>query len=519
VVAEPDSSARPRVPPTGERDVPATKLAQLVAERLVDEIIKRGWPVGENLGAEPELMATYGVSRAVLREAVRLVEHMGIATMRRGPRGGLIVTSSSVSAVTDAIAIFLETEAVNVDDILQAKIVLELQAVRLAADRLDPPGKEALLGVPMEREGASRGREAGESNLHIAIAEATGNPALLLFIDALSRLERRYVAAAWSDDHAPRMHVGASLAQAHRAIADAVVRGEGLLARHRMLVHLESLARFVRQARAGTGSNLSGPGPGPSSGSAPGPAPAGMDRAVSVAAGVSAVTSEGRKLGEVTAARIRRDIAERCAPVGTNLGSERALLSAYGVSRSVLREAVRLLEYHSVARMRRGPGGGLIVIEPDAEAVIRAVSLYLQSAQVDPHDLYEAREALELASVAEVVEGLDADGLEAVRASLDQEVLRPPGLSDLGASNLHGTLAELTGNRIVALFTQILLHLTVGCLSQMPDPDWDELQRRCHETHVSIVEAIEAGDTAEARRRMREHLWALENLPGPAPGS
>ena len=57
-------------------------------------------------------------------------------------------------------------------------------------------------------------------------------------------------------------------------------------------------------------------------------------------------------------------------PVGAALGSEASLQRHYGVSRSVLREAVRLVEHHQVARMRRGPGGGLIVTEPDARPII-----------------------------------------------------------------------------------------------------------------------------------------------------
>ena len=48
------------------------------------------------------------------------------------------------------------------------------------------------------------------------------------------------------------------------------------------------------------------------------------------------------------------------------------------MSRSVLREAVRLVEHHQVARMRRGPNGGLLICEPDAGPATRAVVIYLE---------------------------------------------------------------------------------------------------------------------------------------------
>lgn len=534
--------------PGGLEPESRTKLAQLVAQRIVDDIVKRGWPVNESLGAEPELMARYSVSRAVLREAIRLVEHMGIATMRRGPRGGLIITASSVGAVTDAIAIFLETEVVNLDDLAEARVVLELQAVRLAADRLDTAGTEALLRVPMEQEGAGFTPDAGEADLHLAVARATGNPVLLLFIDALGRLERRYMTAGWTPEHQQRLNVPAALAQAHRAIADAVISGDGLLARHRMLTHLESVARFVRTYGSDPGglewplspttagapaagplaagvSSLGAPAAGPLAAGAPSleaPAagtPLGRDGDPSsrLVPGTSAVISDGRKLGEVTAARIRRDIARRRAPVGTNLGSESVLLATYGVSRSVLREAVRLLEYHSVARMRRGPGGGLVVVKPDPEAVIRAVALYLQSVQVDSRSLFEARDTIELASVAYAVERLQPSGVDALREALAAEQGGSAVPRDQGYATLHAAIAELTGNRILSLFTQILLSLTAASVAAShAEVGSLGARHQAHQIHEGIVTAILSGDSALARRRMRVHLWDLEKRHPPA---
>src|SRR6202008_2145866 len=67
------------------------KRAAKVADLIVEDVMASGWPVGEVLGSEAELLERYQVSRAVFREAVRLVEHQQVATMRRGPGGGLVV--------------------------------------------------------------------------------------------------------------------------------------------------------------------------------------------------------------------------------------------------------------------------------------------------------------------------------------------------------------------------------------------------------------------------------------------
>src|SRR5205809_51921 len=96
-LAEADRSAEEAIDTEPGPDRPGDpalgKLAAQVARRIEAEVVRRGWPVGESLGSEPELRTRHGVSRSVLREAVRLVEHHQVARMRRGPNGGLFVVA------------------------------------------------------------------------------------------------------------------------------------------------------------------------------------------------------------------------------------------------------------------------------------------------------------------------------------------------------------------------------------------------------------------------------------------
>ena len=108
--------------------------------------------------------------------------------------------------------------------------------------------------------------------------------------------------------------------------------------------------------------------------------------------------SQTKKLAELTSEKIEMSIIEMDWPVGKVIGSEAELLEEYGVSRAALREAIRLLEHHNVAYMRRGPGGGLVVAEPDPDAMAHAAAVYLRYRKVNPPDLFEARTALEMAA-------------------------------------------------------------------------------------------------------------------------
>src|SRR4051794_26464474 len=84
------------------------KLASKIARDIEAEIVRRGWAIGESLGSEPALQERFGVSRSVLREAVRLVEHHQVARMRRGPGGGLIICEPDAGPATRAVVIYLE---------------------------------------------------------------------------------------------------------------------------------------------------------------------------------------------------------------------------------------------------------------------------------------------------------------------------------------------------------------------------------------------------------------------------
>jgi DNA-binding FadR family transcriptional regulator len=229
------------------------------------------------------------------------------------------------------------------------------------------------------------------------------------------------------------------------------------------------------------------------------------------------------KLAEQTAAKIELSIVDRGWPLGMVIGSEADLLAEYGVSRAVLREAVRLLEHDHVAHMRRGPGGGLVVAEPDAAAVARVATLYLRYRKVSPGQLFGARTALELAAVRSATEGLDERGIGRLRAALDDDA----GVEPADASHrFHQVVAQLSGNPALELFTDVLTQLSVasalGSAQAVEDggrPVRDVPLDDVAGAHHGIAEAIIAGDVALAQHRTARHLQAMAAAAGHHPAS
>jgi DNA-binding FadR family transcriptional regulator len=461
----------------------AGKRAAQIARRIEADIIRRGWPVGQSLGSESALQKRYRASRSVLREAVRLVEHHQVARMRRGPNGGLLVCEPDAAPATHAIIIYLEYLGTTIGDLLDARLLLEPLAASLAAQRIDEAGIDRLRAVLRAEQNRTPDPTAAADEFHSALAEQSKNPVLQLFIDILTRLTVRYAEDSRPDSASDALEAIDRRHREHSAIVAAVTAGDAARAMTLSERHAESVTAWLQDHHH------------------PGRRPRTSDR-----------EAPHGKLAEMLAAAIRDDIASSGWQVGEVFGTEVALLERYRVSRSVLREAVRLLEYHTVATTRRGPGGGLVVAEPQAQASIDTIALYLQYRQPRREDLGLIRDAIEIDNVAKVVSRREA---AEVRAFLDghrsviEEAGDDPREAGMQEFLFHTGLAALAGNAVLELFLRILVELfrRHWASSERPIPSRSDLVDVGH-AHLRIIEAIAQGDESLARHRIRRHLDA-----------
>jgi DNA-binding FadR family transcriptional regulator len=229
------------------------KLAEQIAARIEGEVKALGWPVGHNLGSEPELIERYEVSRSVFREAIRLVEHHNVCKMRKGPGGGLVIVEPDASAVTAAVQRYLEFNNVEAPALFDTRRALELTAVELATDRLDETAAQRLREVlEEERETLDTGDVQRDDvrpyDVHMVIAELTGDATLHLFVEVVCRLMPMHLRPPAS--YAPAAD---AVHRAHHNIVEAMVSGDAALARHRMHRHLTAVESFVRNDRGSGG--------------------------------------------------------------------------------------------------------------------------------------------------------------------------------------------------------------------------------------------------------------------------
>ena len=453
---------------------PDGKLASRVADRIVDDVIVADWPVGEVLGSEPELLERYGVSRAVFREAVRLVEHQHVARMRRGPGGGLVVTEPSIEAIIDATLLYLHRVDARLDEVFEARVILEELVIDVAVERLTADDVEHLRQI-VDQEQA--GDVRNPRTLHGALAAATRNPAFELFVDLLNQMTLLYM----SDPAELTPKVRADAHRAHARIVDAVAARDAAAGRRRMRRHLDAEADFLRRRRS-------------------------TRQALRP---IGEVDTGGKRAEEVAREIFQRVVSGHLQP-GDLVGSEPELMEQYGVSRAIIREAVRLLEHNHLAAMRRGPGGGLFVSAPSPEAVTDIVAIHLERHGITAAQVFEVRSGVETAMVDVVIDHMDAEAEARLRVALADELEASDDEFTAAAHDLHAVIAAVTQNRVLELLALVLIRLSrlheVGTLASRAR---GRVGAEVSRAHTAITDAIVDGDRALARRRMDRHMEVL----------
>ena len=115
--------------------VTAPKSADLIAAQIRRQIVQGILNEGDALPPEAELMAQFQVSRPTLREALRILEAESLITVRRGSRGGVRITKPDFSVAVRYIGLLLQMTGTTVEDVYEARTVLETAAVAMLARR------------------------------------------------------------------------------------------------------------------------------------------------------------------------------------------------------------------------------------------------------------------------------------------------------------------------------------------------------------------------------------------------
>lgn len=220
-----------------------------MAERLRERVVGGELQPGARLPNEAVLASDFGVSRATVREALRVLAAQNLIRTAKGAGGGSYVTLPSVGGVSDflhsSITLLADADDVTLEDLLEARELLEVPAAQLAAKRRSETDLERLWAtVPDEplRLGALE-QFTYNREFHSVVIEGCGNTLLLMAAQPVFDVLQRNLARSTLGRRFHR-----AINQHHRAIAAAIEAGDADAAGGEMYVHLEYLRPFYEKA-------------------------------------------------------------------------------------------------------------------------------------------------------------------------------------------------------------------------------------------------------------------------------
>lgn len=213
------------------------------------------------------------------------------------------------------------------------------------------------------------------------------------------------------------------------------------------------------------------------------------------------------KASDVLANDLRERILTSEFPEGTALPPERELVIQTQMSRTTVREALRILEVQGLVRIKTGRAGGAFVQRPDKDSVATSVNLLIRGQQLRLAALLETREAIELYCARLAARHRTETDLarldEANKAIADTS----SSLAQFLQANVdwHVAVATASHNELLA---GLMTALSQAIYTATENEDFvdDEVRRTTVRAHKSITAAIRAQDPDAAVRRMGRHV-------------
>ena len=226
-----------------------TKAYEEVAARLREEIQDHVLPAGARLPNEVLLAEQFGVSRATLREALRLLAAQNLIRTAKGAGGGSYVTVPSADNLSESLrsglGLLTAAEDVTLEELLEVRELLEVPAAEIAARRRDDEHvdrlRAAIPGEPLRL--GTQEQFVYNADFHSIVIEACGNTLLTIAAQPIFAVLQTHLARSRLGR---KFHI--AINEHHREIVGAIDAGNERAARDQMYEHLEFLRPYYEQA-------------------------------------------------------------------------------------------------------------------------------------------------------------------------------------------------------------------------------------------------------------------------------
>ncbi len=218
----------------------AQKTSERVALDIVHDIVAQGLRTGDRLPLEAAMVDQYQVSRASLREALRLLEVQGLIRLKPGPGGGPVVGTAEATHLARTVALYFHLSAATYGNLLETQVLIEPICAQLAAKHPDRKTemKPFLEPAPPENEAEYRDQTIG---FHVVVYRLADNPVLTLLTQAVTHIVSDHVVATMDP-----VALRPTILDEHVTIARAIAAGHADKARRLTAEHFQAQHDYYR---------------------------------------------------------------------------------------------------------------------------------------------------------------------------------------------------------------------------------------------------------------------------------
>lgn len=220
------------------------RILHEILEQIKQSIANGQLKKGDRLPSERQMAEMFGVSRAIIREALKSLEMIGLIDCIQG--GGNFIATSINNCLTEPLSIMFMLEGGSITQVQQLRRSLEISAVGLAASRISQGDLSALEQICTVLEAnAKTGDEVAQDRLfHFTLSVASGNPLFITMQSAVSALIENQIRGVRSSMLREQDTLTRVNAQ-HRAVLEALRAGDRERAVAAMTNHLDFIEKYL----------------------------------------------------------------------------------------------------------------------------------------------------------------------------------------------------------------------------------------------------------------------------------
>ncbi len=222
------------------------RVSEAIARRIQTAISKGKLVPGEKLPAERDLAHRLKVSRVSVREAYRTLADLGVLVVKRGAEGGAFISDIDHQPVTRSLSLMLRLGRTSLEELTEARVLLEPPIARLAALRAGAEDIAELEELVKKQEQALKGNgnpRRYDLQFHRLVAQCAKNLPLIIVMNSVADLELEAISTI---DISPE--VKKHVLTFHKRIVDAIRRRDGDAAYQIMLRHVLDVQSRLRKA-------------------------------------------------------------------------------------------------------------------------------------------------------------------------------------------------------------------------------------------------------------------------------